>query len=707
MLGRASDIETFIANGEDEGEVEIELVNTKGGSNPVIRRQIRRTGSPKSVFFWDDKHMSAKSVKESCLKKYDISVDNLCTFLPQDRVGSFSGFDSKQLLIETEKALSASQDLYHTHQELIKDQEEMRGGDNQRETLEDKLRQIEQENKRLERAKDLMEERDQAVAHADLLHKKMLWLEFDQKIEETNLKKASKKELKAKLVELQKVLQPMEEEFEQAQNEVNTLKEEYSNSEAEIRSHQSEMDKQTAKYERHDNAIEEIIQEVQSIEARRRAKEKKVEDMRAKLEQLNEMMKEYPPLESLREEELQCRNDFKAITPDYDSAKREHARLAQECRELEDDHKQAAAKMAKLQNEKARRNERIFRQLPELGKISDWLSNNRSKFRKDVVGPIMCEITTKDATTASYLEQHVPNHALKSFVVQCKEDYDLLYRCIREEQNIPINIATVREIRPTKRMFSDQKMGILKAEHGVFGYMDECIGAPDVVLEVLKNSGQIEKVLIGSDKTQDSLDNKGLLDFLAEPEHPGGRLQSSVIFTSQGNKAFKYTSIISKYSGKSSVRIDTIKPAKWLAPGVSADDKKRVSEELKNKEEKLNAARPALEQAEKAAAEANARAQDAKAKMAKAKETVEAARRMQNKIRTGEAKLQGAEKELEVDDNEEKAKQVSELLKRVHHSLMALEAQSSSYDNIMKATVKSSGARLNVEAAKMKLQKLK
>ena len=32
-------------------------------------------------------------------------VDYLCTFLPQDKVGNFSGFNSQERLIETEKIL--------------------------------------------------------------------------------------------------------------------------------------------------------------------------------------------------------------------------------------------------------------------------------------------------------------------------------------------------------------------------------------------------------------------------------------------------------------------------------------------------------------------------------------------------------------------------------------------------------------------------
>ncbi len=706
LLGRASEVETFISNGKDEGEIEIELVNTRGGNNPIIRREIRRNESPKSLFFWDGKQTPGKTIRERCLTDYDISVDNLCTFLPQDKVGNFSGFDSKQLLMETEKALSASQHHYHTHMELIREQEEMRGGDNQKETLEDKFKQLQHESKRLARAKELMEERDTAVEQAELLKKKIMWLQFDALIESTNAKKIAKAELKQKLTEVKTRVHPLEEEYMVAKKLAQTLTAEGSDHERDIREQQMEMERQTKKYESHDDMIETLIQDVQALDATRASRERKVEELRQKVQQYKNEMENFPPLDTLKEEAMQCRNDVNALKPQYEHSKREQNRLTQEYRDVEDEYKQLQTKMIKLQDEKSRRRERIFRQQPHLARISEWLHNNRTKFRKEVIGPVMCEITTKDHVTAAYLEQHVPNAALKSFVVQCKEDYDLLYRSIREEQGIPINITMIREVTQVKRMYSEEKMHLLKRQHGVVGYMDECFEAPPIAMEALKSAAQIEKVLIGSERTQDCLDNKGLLDLLAKSEGDSQKLQSSCIFTCQGDKSFKYTSIISKYSGKASVRIDNIRPAKWLAPGVSEEAKQKVQAELDEVILRRDAAKPALQRAEQELLELQEQVQAAREKEKKSKDNLSDLQRMENKKRSHEAKLREAEKELEVNDDDEKEKIVSQINKRVHHLLQALEAHSESYKKMMKATVKYTGARLKKEAAKADEQRL-
>jgi hypothetical protein len=102
-----------------------------------------------------------------------ITVNNLYVFLPQDKVGSFSGFDSKQLLVETEKSLSAGQHLWHTHQALIEAQEELHSGTSNVDTLKERLDQLTIENQRLERETQHMEEPEIALEHADLIRKKL------------------------------------------------------------------------------------------------------------------------------------------------------------------------------------------------------------------------------------------------------------------------------------------------------------------------------------------------------------------------------------------------------------------------------------------------------------------------------------------------------------------------------------------------------
>lgn len=188
----------------------------------------------------------------------------------------------------------------------------------------------------------------------------------------------------------------------------------------------------------------------------------------------------------------------------------------------------------------ARRNEKILGSDRNLRAAFEWIENNRKMFRNQIWGPIVCEITTNDTSASNCLEQHVRNTVLKSFVVESNEDYKLLYREVREKCKIPINIQVVHggKLQTVKRRFSERKMEILKREHGVQGYLDEVFTAPDAIIQALRNTSNIQSVLIGNDVTTNSLNSNGLMNYLNEKEDGRG-LQASCIFAKDGRQTFK------------------------------------------------------------------------------------------------------------------------------------------------------------------------
>lgn len=706
-MGRASEIETFVMNGEDDGEIEIEVQNSEG-DNPIIRRVLRRNEKPHSSFFWNDQPVSRKIVRQTCLEKFHISVDNLCTFLPQDRVGSFSGFDSKMLLLETEKSLSASQHLYKRHQELLEAQQELRGGNNQVETLQDKLQQLENEVQRYEREKQRMEERKAALEQAELLRKKLVWLQFDEARKHAVTKQGERKSLKLQHKEAMAGLAPLVEAYEEAQQKSDEVNQQWKTLDQEIQKHQKEMGKQMQKWETHDDSTEETLAYLNALDAQRGILERKAEEAQERLDKMLAMVEESPSEDILEQALREANEERRATQPLFDNAKKQVRELKGQIDEIQEHRQPAQEKSNKLKDEKARRNDRFFRSQPKLKQIHDWVQGNRNRFRKEVIGPVVCEIATKSRNAAAYLEQHVSNSTLTSFIVQDKQDYDLLYRSIRQEQKIPINIVMVDSIKPDQpRMYSDEKMQILKEQHGVVGYLDESFTAPDIICEVLKSGHSIHKVLVGTDQTQKSLDDKNLLGYLTESERGDGRLMGCCIFASEGSGSRKYTANISKYSKKAATRIDEVRPAKWLAPGVSEEEKQQVQQELEEYDQKLAEIQLDMEKAKSEMVEFQNEAAQALSRFKKAQQDMKDLKKLLSKVKTAEIKAQEAKAACEVDDEEEKNQKIGILNKRIKHSIVAVEAHAESYKKMMIATVKSSGARLNREKVMADERRLK
>lgn len=116
-LGRAKELGEFVKHGAREADIEIELAAQPGGRNVVIRRNIKRENN-KSTFYVNGTLSSSKAVRDLC-KTFHIQVDNLCQFLPQDRVVEFAALSPVDLLTATQQAAADSWMVEH-HEALKK-----------------------------------------------------------------------------------------------------------------------------------------------------------------------------------------------------------------------------------------------------------------------------------------------------------------------------------------------------------------------------------------------------------------------------------------------------------------------------------------------------------------------------------------------------------------------------------------------------------
>lgn len=103
-------------NGCREATIEIELA---GGNahrqNPVIRRIIKHEGN-KSTFTING-NASTKNEVLTLARKFSIQIDNLCQFLPQDKVSEFAALSPVELLHSTQRA-AAGPEMIEWHESL-------------------------------------------------------------------------------------------------------------------------------------------------------------------------------------------------------------------------------------------------------------------------------------------------------------------------------------------------------------------------------------------------------------------------------------------------------------------------------------------------------------------------------------------------------------------------------------------------------------
>jgi chromosome segregation ATPase len=289
-------------------EIEIELAAHKNSPVHIIRRVIDKTkgaesgkGYGSNSYFINNKSVNIKAVQTLVKDTYNISIENLCTFLPQDRVGSFSAIDAKGLLHETEKSLSGSQQLYHDHMALIRLEEEFHSSGTDLTVTQNTLENLERDQARLEHEKQKLEERERYLQQIKLLKQKKVWLLFDQAREKTNEFKEKRQALKDKTKDAEALLQPMKDQVEAMSHDVDRAKAKCRDMEKNITSSWKNFDTGHKTAEKIMDEIENSMESLQSLDASRQQKEKRVREFRAKLTSHEKVLAEYPPMEELED----------------------------------------------------------------------------------------------------------------------------------------------------------------------------------------------------------------------------------------------------------------------------------------------------------------------------------------------------------------------------------------------------------------------
>lgn len=100
VLGRASAFGEFVKHGSDEAEIEVELQRRpEDAENYVVGLCIRREDNNRK-FSINGQRVSHKEVQK-LMRSLRIQIDNLCQFLPQDKVAEFAALTPVELLEKT------------------------------------------------------------------------------------------------------------------------------------------------------------------------------------------------------------------------------------------------------------------------------------------------------------------------------------------------------------------------------------------------------------------------------------------------------------------------------------------------------------------------------------------------------------------------------------------------------------------------------
>lgn len=175
----------------------------------------------KSIWYFNNEKVAQKVISD-CVKQYNIQVNNLCQFLPQDRVQDFAKMNRQDLLKETQIALCRT-DLIEKQLALIqkrerhksllslskKKKEQLQGSINRKQRLEGKVENFLKKKKLLQEQKNI--------------ERKIAWVNYENIHLERDQIKADKRKAQEKFDKCKDQAKPIQNAIAKAHAEVNIL----------------------------------------------------------------------------------------------------------------------------------------------------------------------------------------------------------------------------------------------------------------------------------------------------------------------------------------------------------------------------------------------------------------------------------------------------------------------------------------------------
>lgn len=506
LLGRATSVGAYVKRGENAGFIKITLRGNAEGEQMTIMRKIDTQN--KSEWLFNGKVVPKKEVLAG-IKKFNIQVNNLTQFLPQDRVCEFAKLTPVQLLEETEKAIGDPK-LPVQHQALVEKSRQLKKYQQAVERNGATLKQLIDLNAELEKDVERVRQREELLAKAESMKKKLPWLKYDMKKAEYIEAKKQEKVEKKKLDQALKSLDELKEPIGLLKKKKGLLD---SNCKDISKLIDGNIKKRTDLLHKENEwavKISGIYKEKEDVRRREESRQQKFLEAIQDLEAAKQDLLSLPKYEYSKEEMVTRNGQIKELRVQSN----EKRILKSEMEKLRDQKKatlnQCLNRLKDMENINNKRLLALRNSGAEnISQAYEWVQQHRNQFNKEVYGPVLLEVNVSDQVHANYLEGQFPYYIWKSFITQDARDRDFLVKNLKSFDVPVLNYERDRNYFRQPLEISEQ-MHVL----GIYSRLDQVFDAPDVVKEVLTSQFYLDKSYIGSKETDQRADKVKSLDIL-------------------------------------------------------------------------------------------------------------------------------------------------------------------------------------------------
>ncbi|EAT84890.1 chromosome structural maintenance protein 5 [Parastagonospora nodorum] len=496
-LGRAKELGHFVKNGSDEAMIEIELAAGPGmKSNPVVRRMIRKSDG-KSIFWINGKNAGKNTVLSLC-KQFSIQIDNLCQFLPQDRVVEFARMSDVDRLRETQRA-AAPKHMVEWHDKL----KELR--------TEEKGLEVRQQNEKrhlegLEKAQNADRDDVERFHQREDLLQKSKCLQKVRPIIELSLRKNNINQAKKDLQHARRELDQIEAEVEPVQQALDEVKAYKDQVEQVVKLRQNRVDATKAqadkvfvKIDKDKGAISGFSAQITAEANSKKERAKDIARMNAEIQRLDRQRQEQPV-------------DYDADAyarrkADYGAQIRAASSRQVECESALQSHRQRSGNLINNYNSATAQRDTLNTQSGkqagvltnlsrDTAKAWDWFQQNRGdlNLKGDVYGPPILECSIRDPRYADAVESQLRKGDFLAITFTNADDRKLVSDRFMGRDHLALHDIYTRT---SPKPLSEYQPPIAPAQlqnMGFEGYMIDYIEGPDAVLAMLCDNARLNRI---------------------------------------------------------------------------------------------------------------------------------------------------------------------------------------------------------------------
>ncbi|KAH8705596.1 structural maintenance of chromosome complex subunit SmcA [Talaromyces proteolyticus] len=574
-LGRAKDASEFVKHGCREATIEIELARGPPfKTNPIITRTIKHDGN-KNTFTINGKDSNRKQV-QSLARQFSIQVDNLCQFLPQDKVSEFAALSPIDLLQSTQRAAAGPQMIeWHENLKKLRAEQKKLSLDNKGDR--DLLTNLENRQE-LQRADvERMRERAQVKRRIEMLELARPVVRFkDHTIKYQEIKN-DRTQLNHQLEDLKAELEPAlravleKEDYYRKTDDLVKYKRKKFNR-AEIAT--SEIAK---KMEAHEDKMKELVGQIETERKIGSNHKQEASKIQQAINRFTRQMEEEPEefdLDSYNERLRSLNREIRDLREKAEEIKGARIPLHENLNEKNNQIEIAENELANLASQSGQQAAVLRKVSSDTYKAYRWLQENSNKFENEVFGPALVTCSVKDPKYADTIESLLQRNDLLAFTTQSTKDFRTLQKALNGElrlHDVSIRACTTQlsDFRPP---ISDEELYDL----GFDGWAKDYLTGPEPVIAMLCNEQFLFKTPV-------------VLRDITDQEY--SRMESHAAINSwvAGKQTYKVTRRREYGPGATSTSVKQVRPARvWTNQPVDLSMKQELLETISRcKEEKV------------------------------------------------------------------------------------------------------------------------